>query len=195
MSRVEKVVPAGGAAGALPGVIIRVLANDALLEIDNQTGKEVIVEGYSGEPYLRIGPEGVFRNLNSPATYVNQDRFGMVEAPPGLDSTAPPKWEKVGDGPSYAWHDHRIHWMSQATPTQVASDPRPPVIKIFEWSVPFSVDGQKLRGRRRPELGPAESPLPWLLGGLAFTSLPILVRLDQTGRRPSANGPGSVPSR
>ncbi len=41
---------------ALPGVTVRVLQFGDELEVVNTTGTEVAVPGYSGEPYLRIGP-------------------------------------------------------------------------------------------------------------------------------------------
>ena len=39
----------------------------------------VLIRGYEGEPYLRFAPDGVFRNEASPATYLNDDRYGDVE--------------------------------------------------------------------------------------------------------------------
>ncbi|PRY37174.1 hypothetical protein LY71_12439 [Geodermatophilus tzadiensis] len=41
------------------------------LELCNRSAETVTVYGYSDEEYLRIGPDGVWRNANSPATYIN----------------------------------------------------------------------------------------------------------------------------
>lgn len=68
-------------AADVPGLSWRVLAGDALLAVDNRTGREVAVPGYEGEPYLRIGPDGVFENRNSPATYQNNDRYAQSTVP------------------------------------------------------------------------------------------------------------------
>ena len=46
----------------------------ARLELTNDTDTDVIVRATEGEPYLRIGPDGVFENLLSPATYINRTR-------------------------------------------------------------------------------------------------------------------------
>ena len=37
-------------------------------------------------------------------------------APAGADPTLPPDWQTVGTGGTYAWHDHRAHWMSPNPP-------------------------------------------------------------------------------
>ena len=59
---------------------VRILQFGDEFELVNETVTEVVVPGYSDEPYLRIGPDGVWRNANSPATYLNLDRFGRVDA-------------------------------------------------------------------------------------------------------------------
>lgn len=167
-----------GPAG-LSGIEFGILANDALLEVDNRSGKELIVYGYSEEPYLRIGPGGVFRNLNSPASYINNERFGQVDVPEGVSAAAEPRWEKVGDEPEYAWHDHHIHWMAQTLPPQVAANTTAGTIKIYDWSVPFKMGDQSYAVDGTLEWIRPASPAPWLLGGLAVTSLPLLVGLTK----------------
>ena len=44
-----------------PGLSVRVVDTGSDLEVSN-TGPEVIVLGYQGEPYLRVGPGGVSEN-------------------------------------------------------------------------------------------------------------------------------------
>ena len=60
---------------AVPGLAVRVVETGSKLEVSN-TGAELVVIGYDGEPYLRVGPHGVFENLQSPATYLNCSRAG-----------------------------------------------------------------------------------------------------------------------
>jgi hypothetical protein len=103
----------------------------------NGTDTEVLVPGYSDEPYLRIGPDGVWRNQNSPATYVNLDRFGLTSLPPGVDAEAEPEWEQISTEPQYVWHDHRTHWMApNLLPPVVAADPSTSHT-VAEWTVPL----------------------------------------------------------
>ena len=41
-----------------------------------------MVEGYEGEPYVRIQPDGTVEiNQDSPSFYLNQDRFGEAPVP------------------------------------------------------------------------------------------------------------------
>jgi hypothetical protein len=139
----------GGAAGSdfdgrvlsvrpeLPGVSVRVLQFGDELELVNGTDREVVVPGYSDEPYLRIGPDGVWRNANSPATYINLDRYGRTTLPARANSDAEPAWEQVSTEPHYVWHDHRTHWMSEnLLPAEVAAEPSRGHT-VFEWTVPL----------------------------------------------------------
>ncbi|HEV7872350.1 MAG TPA: hypothetical protein VGO95_13935 [Modestobacter sp.] len=143
----------GGAAGsnfdgalrsvtpALPGVTVSVLAFGDQLEVVNRTPTELEVPGYSGEPYLRIGPDGVWRNALSPATWLNLDRYGRTPVPDDTDIAAAPRWEQVSTQPQYVWHDHRTHWMSEGQlPPVVAADPEH-AHTISEWSVPMTYGG------------------------------------------------------
>jgi hypothetical protein len=133
--RVDSVSP------ALPGVTVRVLQFGDQLEVVNRTGTELEVPGYSAEPYLRIGPDGVWRNAHSPATYLNLDRYAATELPPQADVAAAPEWQQVSTEPTYVWHDHRTHWMSRGQlPPVVAADPTTSHT-VIEWTVPMSYGG------------------------------------------------------
>ncbi|TFV78299.1 hypothetical protein E4P39_03500 [Blastococcus sp. CT_GayMR19] len=139
----------GGAAGSdfagrvlsvrpdVPGLSVRILQFGDELELVNGTATEVLVPGYSGEPYLRIGPDGVWRNSRSPATYINLDRYGRTSLPAAADVAAEPAWEQVSTQPHYVWHDHRTHWMSEnLLPPGVVEDPGRSQT-VFEWTVPL----------------------------------------------------------
>ncbi|SFT97066.1 hypothetical protein SAMN05660657_04314 [Geodermatophilus amargosae] len=122
---------------AVPGVSVRVLQFGDALEVVNTTGTELTVPGYSDEPYLRIGPDGVWRNAHSPATTINLDRYGRVSLPEDADPRAEPEWVQVSTEPQYTWHDHRTHWMSeQQLPPAVAADPTR-AHTVFDWTVPM----------------------------------------------------------
>jgi hypothetical protein len=122
---------------AVPGVSVRVLEFGDALELVNDSDAEVTVPGYSDEPYLRIGPDGVWRNAHSPATYINLDRYGRVTLPEGADPQAAPEWVQVSTEPRYTWHDHRTHWMTEGQlPPAVAADPSRPHT-VFDWTVPL----------------------------------------------------------
>ena len=166
------------AAPDLPGVSWAVYGGDELLEVTNETDVEVVVLGYDGEPYLRVGPDGVHENRSSPATYLNTDQYARVDVPPHADSSAPPDWQRVAGGSSRAWHDHRIHFMSAVPHPEIAADPDTErIVPGFDrWEVPFIYDGREyaVAGELRWIPGPA--PWPWLLLALPLT-LPALLGL------------------
>ena len=83
----------------MPGISARVVDLGSKIELTNRTSTEIIVLGYEGEPYLRIGPDGVFENLHSQATYINRTRLGGT-VPVDVDTspTAAPEWKKISSG-------------------------------------------------------------------------------------------------
>lgn len=116
-ARVLRVEPQVG------GIDIRLVEHGTRFEITNSTDEEAVVLGYQGEPYLRIGPDGVFQNTRSPATYLNRDLSMSAALPPDADADAPPEWERVSTGTTARWHDHRLHWMGDDDPEAVKADP------------------------------------------------------------------------
>ncbi|MER7889399.1 hypothetical protein ABTX15_06205 [Micromonospora sp. NPDC094482] len=129
------------------GVSVRVVEAGARLELTNRTGRPVEVIGYSGEPYLRIGPDGVFENAHSPATYLNRTIAGETTLPPEADPAAAPSWRRVADGPSVRWHDQRALYRESAPPSAVRAAPEREH-RIRDWAVPLrdGADPVEIRG-------------------------------------------------
>src|SRR5262249_34339199 len=73
------------------------------LELRDDSGGEDVVPGYKGEPYLRIGPRGVFENRRSPATYLNRTRDGKTRVPADANPVAAPEWNKIGSDSVARW--------------------------------------------------------------------------------------------
>jgi hypothetical protein len=158
------------------GVAADIRGGDAFLELTVDEGVTVIVMGYEGEPYLRFSPDGtVERNRLSTATYLNDDRRGEgVTFPPEVtaaDADTPPEWEPVATGGTYAWHDHRVHWMEDASPNvdrgslvEGAYDP---------WRVPIVVDGAAAEVQGTLTYEESVSPLPYV--GLAVIVAGLLI--------------------
>lgn len=169
------------------GLEWRVYGGDELLWLRNDGPHEVVVVGYDGEPYLRFDGEGVWENRNSPATYLNTDRYGQVEVPEGIEATDPPEWRLRSGDPGHAWHDHRIHWMSPALPPSVADAATETTVSEYSpWRVPVEIDGEpsELVGRLRWIPGP--SPWPWLAAALPLALLALAgLRTSPRGDPPS----------
>lgn len=158
-----------GLSPAADGVEAEIRGGDSFLELTVAEGHTVIVEGYSGEPYLRFQPDGtVERNRLSVATYLNDDRRGAGITIPAdakeADADTPPEWEAIADGGSYAWHDHRVHWMEDASPS-VGRGER--VGGAYDpWRVPLVVDGAQTEVQGTLVYADTVSPLPY--AGLAL---------------------------
>lgn len=145
------------------GVTIEIVGGDSFLRVAVDQGHEVSIEGYRGEPYLRVLADGtVEENLNSEATYINADRYGSVgKLPDRVDPDAEPEWRQVAEGGTYAWHDHRIHWMSPQRPPGIE-----PGGLVQAWEVPMVVDGVDVVVAGALTLEAGVAPIPWLLLGI-----------------------------
>lgn len=145
-----------GVSPETPGLSVRIVEAGGRIEVVNTDDQEVIVLGYQDEPYLRIGPDGVFENQRSSATYLNRDRDGSQAIPDAVDPEAEPDWKKVSSGQTARWHDHRIHWMGGDV-----ERPDERFVVEDEWVVPL------LHGDERVEITgqlvwvPGPNPLPW----------------------------------
>lgn len=114
-------------AGRLPGLLLV-----------NTGGEPVTVIGREGEPFARIGADGVEVNLNSATHTEDQVAKGTIAASRAsvdLDPSATPRWRRVGEQNSYAWLDTRASYPRERPPRKVAEG-RSRVL-LQEWSVPL----------------------------------------------------------
>jgi hypothetical protein len=142
------------------GLEVRVVGGDAFLEVVAPPGRQVLVPGYRGEPYLRLDPDGsVWQNDASPAVLLNEERMGGVDVPDG--DGGEPRWRQVGDGGRAVWHDHRTHWMQEEPPLDLS-----PGDQILDGVVLLVVDGQEVEVRAISTWEHRPSPLPAVAGAL-----------------------------
>jgi hypothetical protein len=161
-----------------PGVELVVVDLGTRLELTNRTPHDVIVLGYDGEPYLRVGPRGVFENTRSPATYFNRSLNPAGSAPPKqADPKAAPAWKKTGSGNSVSWHDHRAHFMGLDDPPAVARDPSHRHL-IDTFRIAMRTDGRTLTARGQIVWVPPPSPWPWVAAAVVLAAL--VVALSRT---------------
>lgn len=159
-------------------VTVRVIEAGARIEVHNQSTEELVVLGYRDEPYLRIGPDGVFENTKSPATYVNVARTtDEVVVPETTDPAAPPEWRKASDEQVARWHDHRIHWMAEKDPPAVRRAPGRTHVVIPTWVVPMRMGDLVIEARGDLAWVPGPSPVPWLLGAALLVAVVAAVGL------------------
>ena len=176
----------GGTPAELENVSWKVRALDSYLEVSNESGEELVVFGYEGEPYLRIGPNGVLENRNSPAVYLNNDRFAETPVPEGVSRDAEPEWVEVASEPTYRWHDHRIHWMAQTEPPQVKTD-RTAVHVIQDWAVPFTLASGEFAVQGQLRWIPPSPSWPWLVAALVISTVAFGVVFFTSSRGATRN--------
>ena len=158
-----------------PGLSWRTYGGDALIELTNRTGSELTLSGYEDEPYLQFRPGvGVFENTRSPAAYLNQDRYAGTIPPATADPSALPQWRQVASGDRYAWHDHRVHWMSPARPAMVDAAPDQQHV-VLAWELPIALgDGTDATARGELRWVPG---VAWWPPVLILSSLGVAVAL------------------
>ena len=150
-------------APATQAIEVGIIGGDSFVELRVEPGVEAMVVGYQGEDYLWFRPDGVvLENQNSPATYLNADRFGNDGVPATASADADPVWKQIGTGGYWAWHDHRAHWMQSARPFGLEAGDQ-----ILEAVIPIVVDGDTVEVTVISTWQPAPSPIPMWLGVLA----------------------------
>jgi hypothetical protein len=131
---------------SLHGVSVAILDGDRSVRVSTK-GVTLVVHGDLGEPMLLIGPRGVWVNRASVTAVADR----LTRASHG--------WKRLGPGPSYSWHDHRL------APPPYGSKLGP----VAHFAMPVTIDGHAatIGGTfvryRRPTVW------PWLLGAAIFS--------------------------
>jgi|SRR5215218_4414271 len=124
------------------GISLGVLSGDDRFQITNRSKETVLVQGYDKEPYARITPDGtVAVNHNSPAFYLNTDRYGVVTVPKTASARATPDWHVLDKTGVFEWHDHRMHYMSRDVPPIVKDKSQR--TKIFDYDIPIKIGSKQ----------------------------------------------------
>jgi hypothetical protein len=134
-SVIESVTP------TVPGITAHVRESDDFIVLRDRGGHEVTVYGYEHEPYARIlANRTVQVNQRSPATYLNTSFSPTGPVPAKANPKAPPQWKTQSHDGSFAWFDHRTHYLSAGVPPQVKDASRK--TKVFGYAVPLRIDGR-----------------------------------------------------
>ncbi|MDQ3963725.1 MAG: hypothetical protein M3277_07440 [Actinomycetota bacterium] len=140
--------------GLVPAIFVR-----------NDTDRVLAVPGRSGEPFLRIGPRGVFGNLRSPDFYAAGSQT-VRDVPVSADPRAEPRWERLSDQPVWQWLEYRARLPAGAQQRAGLGSERKTVLS---WTTPLTLgdDPYELTGEVEwlPPRGlhPEDGPALWLL--------------------------------
>jgi hypothetical protein len=169
---------------AVAGLSVVVVDLGEHLELRNDTGEDIVVLGYESEPYLRIGPAGVFENIRSPATYLNEvGDPADARVPDSADPAAKPAWEKVGPGSSGRWREHRAHWTGNEDPPAVRRDPGSRHV-VQDWKIELRRRGERIVVTGAVVWVPGPSPWPGLAAAAGLAGAVLIV--SRTRRWPGA---------
>jgi hypothetical protein len=127
---------------------VRVYRADLALGLTPLGRHRLVVLGYLGEPFLRLGPDGVFVNAASATA------AGARLTTPSRGSSGP-VWRLRSRRPSLIWHDARL----RGVPSGVTSR---------RWAVPLLVDGHRSNLEGTIQRVRAPSAWPWLVLGAVF---------------------------
>ncbi len=120
---------------------VEIIGGDSFVQLDVEAGSDVVVIGYQGEPYLWFRSDGtISENTRSPSTWQNAERYGTADIPGFANAEAEPQWREIATSTSWAWHDHRAHWMNDVDPPGAQ-----PGDQILEGVVPLIVNGENVR--------------------------------------------------
>jgi hypothetical protein len=173
-SSVESVTPPA------EGVTVSVVDLGNKMELTNTTSDDVVVLGYDNEPFLEVGPDGVFENSHSATTYISRSLKGGV-IPPGVDTrpSLEPEWVKRDDGHTARWHFHGTHWMRNELPQEVQQNPGRSQ-RVQDASFTFEQNGIKHEVAVALDWVPGPSSFPWfLLTGALFAGALIVALRPQ----------------
>ena len=107
--------------------------------------------GYDDEPYLRVGPDGVFENTRSPAVFQNRSLNATGDVPDSYDATAEPEWRRVSTDDHVRWHDHRAHRMGGGS------------FPTTQWTINLTANGRPVVVQGELAWIEAGPWWPWLL--------------------------------
>jgi hypothetical protein len=165
----------------VPTLHVRVTDLGTKVEVTNDGTSVVTVLGYDGEPYLRVGPNGVFENVRSPATYLNRSTTITSAPPKSADPKATPVWQRVSTGTTARWHDHRAHFMGGDDPPEVQRSPDQRHI-VDNWQIPMRVGSEKVVAHGQLIYVPPPSPWPWVVGAVLLAALVVVLSRTRAWR-------------
>jgi hypothetical protein len=134
------------------------------IELHNPSPTDVVVLGYTGEPWLRVGARGVFENEYSYSAYQERQRRGAVNAEPPDPALAagPPRWRRTASGRTLVWRDRRT--VFEGPTPQAVRDARDQLhVVVPRWVIELRRGNAPLTVEGRITYVPPASAMPWIV--------------------------------
>jgi len=155
---------------ALPSVTVEILDLGRRIRLTNHNRDDVVVTGYQGEPYLRVGPLGVFENVHSPAVYMNKPSppytTTSTTLPPAANPAAPPSWRRISRRSTATWRDRRTRWEGPS-PASVRAAPHTRQV-VSPWLITLTRGSEQSAVTGRILWVPPPSAVPWVILAIAL---------------------------
>jgi hypothetical protein len=143
--------------GLVPGMLAR-----------NTTDEVLRIPGRQGEPFLEIGPKGVFGNERSPDFYVSGGQT-VRRVPAIADPAAPPRWERLSSEPVWSWLEYRARLPARS---HQRSDLGTARHTVLSWSTPVTLGDEPFE---------IEGHVEWIPPAVAAAPDPNQSLLDRWG--------------
>lgn len=124
-----------------PGVSYQVLSTGAAPYVTVALSGNHTFEifGLLGEPFIRMGPDGVQTNRRSPSVeYLIKDPAKPLNLP--AVNNQPPAWDSVSTDAVFHYYERRAEWPHTGQPVEAQALGRPAV--VYRFSIPASYDGR-----------------------------------------------------
>jgi|GEM_PF-3057127 hypothetical protein len=104
------------------------IENGDRFKITRTSDADVTVLGVDDEPYILLNDKGTFVNMKSATRLINKStdvNYSKTISKEDFEKTSAdpnqvPDWDQVNSSQSYAWHDHRTHYMG-TVPSGIAN--------------------------------------------------------------------------
>lgn len=134
-----------------PAVGVQVGTGGQWIRVTNRGAETVTVEGYAGEPFLRLSGGRIHVNRHSTTL---EDNPELAVAPADVDPDAPAQWATVGKGTTISWSDARVSPESDARSGEADA--------VWDWRLALRVDGHPVTAVGTSTRVPPPSPWPWV---------------------------------
>ncbi len=147
----------------------------ARLEVTNRTGRDYEALSRTGDPFLRIGPRGVFANVNSITWYLSGNPDGVAEPPASAHIGARARWVRISRRSTWTWFDHRMHPGTVRVGQESIDGQRR--ARLDDWKVPGQLGGRRLDVSGHVEYRPLRGNVVTSFSGPAAPAPGVQVQL------------------